>query len=127
MTNPGGGVSDAKFAVIITAVVVLVVLAFASIVGLEIANRPVSVVVQLEGSFLAPIVIGLLTYAKVGKIEYAIHNGVQDSTAAKTAALLRGTAVPGGLRASDPPASATSPVPLPLPIYPEPPPPTPPG
>lgn len=82
-----------KLLVVLGTVVSMFALTLGAIVALTIAGRPVSSVIWISGSMTAPTVLSLLTLIGVGKIRYDIHNGVQDSIAAKTAEIVKNDAV----------------------------------
>lgn len=104
--------TTARFVTITCAVVALAFLGILSIVALEIANKPVSTVVYLMGGFTVTTIPSLIGLLKVSQLSHDVHNGIQDSIAqkaadkvAETAAVVAaGLALPGGRRASDPPA-----------------------
>lgn len=105
----GARVTTGRFAVAILGIVTLFALALAAIVALTIANRPTGTVLWLTGAIAVPVALGLLNYATIRQVRYDLHNGVQDSIAAKTADAVAETAahVAAGLAAADPAPGAS--------------------
>lgn len=80
--------STVRYTVTVAAIVILALGALGAVIGLVLANRPVSTVAELFTAILIPTITSLLGLAKTAQLRDEVHNGVQDSIAAKTAELV---------------------------------------
>lgn len=102
-------VTTGRFITTVAAIVALIFFGLASLVGLEIAGRPVGTIMELELSTIAPTIVGLLALLKIQNLAHDVRNGVGDTIAQKAAEHVLATTsttppVVGGKRATDPPA-----------------------
>lgn len=69
--------STTQFAIIVSAVVVLALATMAAVVGLEIANRPVSTVVELYGGLTITTIPSLFALVVAKDTNYTVKNGLK--------------------------------------------------